>query len=297
MRLGKTRDPGGVIDSRGSGGGTARMPGGRIGAGVGGIGGVAGIVILLFVLLTGGGGGGLGSVIGGLDSQAAEGASTRVPGAPDPDADLVDFMRAVSADIQSFWADYFAQNGQTYEPTKLVLFTGRVQTGCGAGSAQTGPFYCPLDRRAYIDLSFYRRVLARDFGAPGDFAQAYVLAHEYGHHVQTLLGVDEQVRDAVQSDPSRRNDLSIRQELQADCFAGVWGHSVYRASRLDPGDLEEALTAAAAVGDDRIQASVQGRITPETWTHGSSEERVRWFRRGFDSGEASSCDTFAADTL
>jgi predicted metalloprotease len=268
------------------------MPGGRLGAGLGGIGGIGGIVILLVILLTGGGGG-LGDVLDDLEAQAPAGEATRVPGAPDPDRDLVDFLRAVDRDLQDFWSGYFADSGRTYERTQLILFTGATQTGCGVGSSRTGPFYCPLDRRAYIDLSFYRRVLAQDLGAPGDFAQAYVLAHEYGHHVQTLLGIDLEVRDRVRDEPGRRNDLSIRQELQADCLAGVWGHSVYRRNLLEPGDLEEALTAAAAVGDDRIQASVQGRVTPETWTHGSSEQRVQWFRAGFDSGDATSCDTFS----
>jgi uncharacterized protein len=279
---------GGVEDRRG-----ARMPGGRVGAGIGGVGGIGGIIVLLVILFAGGGGGGLGDLLGGLQAQAPPGDSARVPGAPDPDRDLVDFLRAVDRDLQDFWATTFTEAGREYDPTRLVLFTGATETGCGTGSAQTGPFYCPLDRRAYIDLSFYRRVLAQDFGAPGDFAQAYVLAHEYGHHVQTLLGIDQEVRERVADDPSRRNELSIRQELQADCFAGVWGHSVYRRNLLEPGDLQEALTAAAAIGDDRIQESVQGRITPETWTHGSSEDRVRWFRTGFDSGDPASCDTFS----
>lgn len=296
MRLRKTDRPGNVVDARGDGGGRQGVPMGRVGAGIGG-GGLIGIIILIVVLLAGGGGGGLGSVLDGLDTQAPAGDATRVPGAPDPDRDLVAFLRAVDSDIQSFWADYFARSGKEYQEATLVIFTGHVDTGCGVGSSATGPFYCPLDGRAYIDLGFYKRILAQDLGAPGDFAQAYVLAHEYGHHIQNLLGIDDQVRQAAADDPSRANELSVRQELQADCFAGVWGHSVYKQNRLDPGDLEEALTAAAAVGDDRIQAGVEGRILPEKWTHGSSEMRVRWFRTGFDSGEASSCDTFSAEAL
>lgn len=278
---------GNVEDRRGS-----RVPGGKVGAGLGGLGGIGGIVVLLVLLFTGGGGN-LGDVLGGLNAQAPPGDAARVPGAPDPDRDLVDFLRAVDRDLQDFWTTTFQQAGKSYEEATLVLFTRAVQTGCGIGSADTGPFYCPLDRRAYIDLSFYRRVLAQDFGAPGDFAQAYVLAHEYGHHVQTLLGIDVEVRNKVQDDPGRRNELSIRQELQADCFAGVWGHSVYRRNLLEEGDLEEALTAASAIGDDRIQATTQGRVTPENWTHGSSEQRVQWFRTGFDSGDPAACDTFS----
>lgn len=263
-----------------------------MGAGVGGIGGIGGLIVLLVILFAGGGGN-LGDVLGDLQAETPAGSSARVPGAPDPDKDLVDFLRAVDADLQDFWAGTFSKAGQEYQEATLVLFTQAAQTGCGIGSAQTGPFYCPADHRAYIDLSFYRRVLARDFGAPGDFAQAYVLAHEYGHHVQSLLGIDDEVRSKVDEDPGRRNELSIRQELQADCFAGVWGHSVYRRNLLDEGDLEEALTAAAAIGDDRIQQTTQGRVTPENWTHGSSEQRVRWFRAGFDSGDPAACDTFA----
>lgn len=267
------------------------FPVGRVGAGVGGVGGIGGLIVLLVILFAGGGGN-LGDALENLQAEAPAGSSARVPGAPDPDKDLVDFLRAVDVDLQDFWKATFSTAGQEYQEATLVLFTQAVQTGCGIGSAQTGPFYCPVDQRAYIDLSFYRRVLAQDFGAPGDFARAYVLAHEYGHHVQTLLGIDDEVRSKVDEDPGRRNDLSIRQELQADCFAGVWGHSVYRRNLLEEGDLEKALTAAAAIGDDRIQQTTQGRVTPENWTHGSSEQRVRWFRAGFDSGDPTACDTF-----
>jgi uncharacterized protein len=174
-----------------------------------------------------------------------------------------------------------------------VLFTGGTRTGCGAATTAVGPFYCPLDRRVYLDLGFFRELRDR-FGAPGDFAQSYVIAHELGHHVQRITGIEAAVREQSRQDPAQANALAVRLELQADCLAGVWAHSTYERGILEPGDIEEGLQAAAAVGDDRIQRSAGGRIDPESWTHGSSEQRMRWFRRGFDSGDPASCDTFAA---
>jgi predicted metalloprotease len=174
-----------------------------------------------------------------------------------------------------------------------VLFRDGVQSACGFAEAATGPFYCPGDEKVYIDLGFYDELSSR-FGAPGDFAQAYVLAHEIGHHVQRTLGIEGQVRQAQQARPGAANQYSVLLELQADCFAGIWGHSTARRDILDPGDLEEGLGAAAAVGDDRIQGSARGRVNPETFTHGSSQQRMEWFQRGFQSGQPSACDTFAA---
>jgi len=190
---------------------------------------------------------------------------------------------------QQFWSS--AMSGR-YRDAKLVLFWDETRSGCGEASSQTGPFYCPADTRVYIDLGFYRE-LAKRFGAPGDFAQAYVIAHEVGHHVQNLLGVSEKVQQLSQRNPSQRNALSVRLELQADCYAGVWGHSAAQRKVLDPGDVEEGLRAAAAVGDDRLQQMAGRRVAPESFTHGSAADRSRWFRTGFDRGKADACDTFS----
>jgi predicted metalloprotease len=214
-----------------------------------------------------------------------------VPGA-DPDAELVDFVEFVVDDVQQTWAEEFSRSGLSYEPAFLELFTGVTSSGCGQASSAVGPFYCPLDETAYLDLDFFRELRAR-FGAPGDFAQAYVIAHEIGHHVQHQLGIDEQVRGVARSRPEQANELSIRQELQADCFAGVWAQSTYERGLLERGDLEEGLGAAAAVGDDRIQQQAGGRLNPESWTHGSAEQRTTWFQRGFESGNPDACDTFS----
>jgi predicted metalloprotease len=192
-------------------------------------------------------------------------------------------------DAQGLWA---RKLGERYKPAKLVLFWDGTQSGCGDASSAMGPFYCPLDGRVYLDLGFYRELAGR-FGAAGDFAQAYVVAHEVGHHVQNLLGLAERVRAAQQRDPSSAGALSVRMELQADCLAGAWGHDVSGRGRLDPGDVEEGLRAAAAVGDDRIQRATTGRVRPERFTHGSAEQRARWFRRGLESGDPDACDTFA----
>lgn len=238
--------------------------------------------------------------------QAPDG-QVSVPDAPPADDDGGQFVAQVTRDIEELWQTEFDAAGQTYDPVGPartlaeaeqrpgpVVFSSQTRTGCGVGSAATGPFYCPADERVYIDLTFYKQ-LSQRFGASGDFAQAYVLAHEVGHHVQHLLGIDRQVQQLAQSDPGQRNELSIRQELQADCFAGVWAHSVYERDLMEQGDLEEALTAAAAIGDDQIQEKTTGRISPESWTHGSSEQRSRWLRRGFESGSPDACDTFSGD--
>ena len=273
---------------RGAGGGQIedRRGAGPIALG-GGAGGIGLIVLLLFYLLGGGGSAEGGGPLERLPELPAAQGET----GPDPDAELKDFVGFVVQDVQESWTTAFANADRPYEPTKLVLFEGATQTGCGVGSSQTGPFYCPLDRKVYLDLGFFRELRSR-FGAPGDFAQAYVIAHEFGHHVQNILGVNSEVRQKQQQNPSEANALSIRLELQADCLAGVWAHSAYEDDLLESGDLEEGLAAAAAVGDDRIQEQTSGRVNPEQWTHGSSEQRVAWFKKGFESGDPGSCDTF-----
>jgi uncharacterized protein len=272
---------------RGTGGGQIED---RRGAGPVALGGGAGaigvVVLLLFYLLGGGGGSGGGPLEGLPELPAAQGQT-----GPDPDAELKDFVGFVVQDVQRSWTTAFANSDKQYEPTTLVLFEQATQTGCGIGSSQTGPFYCPLDRKVYLDLGFFRELRSR-FGAPGDFAQAYVIAHEFGHHVQNILGINSEVRQKQQANPEEANELSIRLELQADCLAGVWAHSAYEQQLLEEGDLEEGLAAAAAVGDDRIQEQTSGRVNPEQWTHGSSEQRVTWFKKGFDSGDPGACDSF-----
>jgi len=277
----------------GGGLGGGGFPIGKAGGGLGGV----GLVIFLLVALLGGGfpGGGSG---GGIDvgpslqpfpgAPAAEGRPLESRGQVD------DFVAFVVHDVQRTWTRLFQQAGRDYRPTKLVLFERVVSSGCGQASSSTGPFYCPLDLRVYLDLSFFRELRSR-FGAPGDFAQAYVIAHEFGHHVQNLLGISDQVRDKQREDSGEANDLSIRLELQADCLAGVWAHSAYRDQLLESGDLEEGIGAAAAVGDDRIQTEATGRIDRESWTHGSSEQRTTWFNKGFEGGDTGACDTFSGD--
>jgi predicted metalloprotease len=263
----------------------------RRGRSVGGIaaggGGIAVIVAILFAVLGGGGGGGsglpdIGEILGQLNAPASGGEDVVEGTSGAADDELEDFMRAVMNDIQAEWEAQFRADGRTYEPTTLVLFSGAVDTGCGRATAAVGPFYCPPDRLAYIDFDFFTELRSR-FGAPGDFAQAYVIAHEVGHHVQNLLGATVGGRSS--------NEDSVRIELQADCYAGVWAHSVFAEGDLEPGDVEEGLDAAAAVGDDRIQEQAGVDVNPETWTHGSSEQRVEWFDVGYDSGDPDACDT------
>jgi predicted metalloprotease len=227
-----------------------------------------------------------------LPSREVQGNGTAVDGAPDPQRRLDAFLEFVFADIQGFWARTFERSGIAYVPATLVVFEGATSTGCGPASAAVGPFYCALDRRVYLDAGFFRQ-LAVEFRAPGDFAQAYVIAHEVGHHVQNLTGVLSQVQQAISDASAAPNELSVRMELQADCLAGVWGHSTYERRMLERGDLEEALRAAAAVGDDRIQRRTTGRIDPETWTHGASEQRRSWWLRGYTAGDPDACDTFS----
>jgi len=212
------------------------------------------------------------------------------PVASSPKEDeMIQFVSFVLDDAQQVWS----QKLSNYPEAKLVVFRGVTETGCGFGQAAMGPFYCPRDQKVYIDLAFYDE-LRRRFGAPGDMAQAYVLAHEIGHHVQRVMGTEQQVRDAQRRDPRNQNEYSIRLELQADCYAGVWAHSTSQRDLLEAGDVEEAMRAAAAVGDDQIQKMSTGHVAPEQWTHGSSEMRMQWFERGFRSGNPRDCDSFGS---
>ncbi|HEX2358508.1 MAG TPA: neutral zinc metallopeptidase [Solirubrobacterales bacterium] len=279
----------------GSGGGGMPIPMGRLGGG--GIGTII-VVAIVYLLFSKGGGGG-----GGFDVPDPTSAfppvppsgsgQNSVPGSPEEEKE-VQFVDFVQGDAQDFWTQQFEGAGEPYQRAKLVLFRDQVSSGCGLASSATGPFYCPLDQKVYIDLGFFNE-LSQRFEAPGDFAQAYVLAHEIGHHVQQQLGIEQQVREQSRSNPGDANELSVRLELQADCFAGLWGRSAYDHGLLEDGDLDEGITAAEAVGDDRIQERTQGRIDPESFTHGTSEQRRTWFREGFDSGQIEECDTFSGD--
>lgn len=220
-------------------------------------------------------------------------------GARSPEEDrLAEFVSVVLADTEDTWSALFQRSGQTYIEPRLVLFTGAVNSACGFAEAAMGPFYCPADQKVYIDLSFYRDLKNR-LGAPGDFAQAYVIAHEVGHHVQNLLGISDKVHAARQRiSEADGNRLSVKLELQADCLSGVWAYHADRARQiLEDGDIEEALNAASAIGDDRLQQRTRGRVVPDSFTHGTSAQRVRWFRRGLDSGDINQCNTFRADRL
>lgn len=274
MQLDEDGDRSNVEDRRGS-----RLGGHGVKLGIGGT-----LLLLalsvafkqdLFTLLDVSGGSGTSMPAGRVEQrQAAEAGLEKI---------------AVGAfnDSQRVWG----QTLQGYRPAKLVLFWDETRSGCGSAGAEMGPFYCPRDEKVYIDLGFYRELASR-FGAPGQFAQAYVIAHEVGHHLQNLLGIEAKVRAAQQRDPSRRNALSVRLELQADCFAGVWGRTTDERHLLDPGEINQGLAAAAAVGDDRLQKAATGRVSPESFTHGSADQRARWFRRGFQSGSLKECDTF-----
>jgi len=236
----------------------------------------------------------LGLLMGGGSAPVAQSAAPNSPA----DQKSADFVSVVLADTETTWHKIFKQLGQQYKEPKLVLFTGRVSSACGSASSAVGPFYCPGDQQMYIDLAFFRDLKERH-GAPGDFAQAYVIAHEVGHHVQTLLGISSKVHGAKRGKSEAQvNALSVRQELQADCFAGLWGHAAnVERDLLEAGELEEALRAATAIGDDRLQQQAGRQVVPDSFTHGSSAQRVKWFRRGFETGDFNQCDTFAARDL
>lgn len=247
-----------------------------------------GWVILLIVGAVMVFGGGLSSIFGGGDPERAA-APEQGMGQDAPP--IVQFTGFVLDDAQATWAREFQQRGMDYQNAKLVVFTEATESGCGIGDAATGPFYCPRDGRVYVDLSFFQE-LDRRFGAPGDFAQAYVIAHEIGHHVQNQLGTSDKVHAASRGQQTGADGLAVRLELQADCYAGVWAHHTGKRELLEPGDIEEGLRAASAIGDDRLQKSAGRRVQPESWTHGSSAQRSSWFQKGYQSGTMESCDTF-----
>jgi uncharacterized protein len=274
-------------DQRGQSGGRGPMLGGggfRIGAG--------GAVLLLVLSLATGQN--FFTLLGNfIDVGGGNSGQVSAPREPSPDEDkLVEFVSFVLDDVQGTWQKAFPMAGHEYRKTKLVLFTDTTRSGCGYAESAMGPFYCPADEKVYIDLGFYQELRSR-FGAPGDFAQAYVIAHEIGHHVQNVLGLSDRIREMQQRRPDAANKLSVLLELQADCFAGVWAHSTEQRDILERGDVEEGLGAAAAVGDDRIQKQAGARVNPETWTHGSSAQRVEWFKRGMQNGTVADCNTFA----
>lgn len=259
--------------------------------GIGGLGrgGGAGIgAILIVLLLSWFTGRDLTPMLGLISGGESEPAS--VPTGVPPNDQAGQFATWVLNDNQEQWGKLL---GPQYRPTNLVLFSGATNSGCGPAQASTGPFYCPADEKVYIDLDFYQELHTR-FGASGDFAQAYVLAHEVGHHVQNVLGIEQEMRRAQRANPRAANELSVRMELEADCFAGIWGHSTAQRDILESGDVEEGLNAAAAIGDDRIQKQATGRISPESFTHGTSQQRATWLRRGLEQGSVEACDTFAA---
>lgn len=291
-----------VEDRRGQGGSRRRTSGGG-GKAIGGVGGLLIVIVgAIFGLDLTGGGTGFAveetSQLEGAGAVAVDGGEV-----VDPDADTVEFMQFLMFDIQDTWDQYFDQAGLNYQTTNLIIFEDMVQSGCGQATSSVGPFYCPApgDQQVYIDLAFYNE-LSRRFGAPGDFAQAYVVAHEVAHHVQSITGISDAVRQAQANDPGNSNAFAIRLELQADCLAGVWAFSAsQRLTRdtgrpiIEDGDIVEGLQAAASVGDDRIQAQAGMQIDTHTWTHGSSAQRMAWFSEGYDNGDPELCDPFERD--
>jgi predicted metalloprotease len=272
-------------DTGGGGGGGFQFGGMHIG-----IGGAILLLILSFVFKTN-----FFALLGGGGSSAPPTAAVRQPDTARDAAEkpMVQFVSFVLDDTQKTWTVILPeQAGKPYHHAKLVLFRDSIQSGCGGAESATGPFYCPNDERVYIDLGFFDE-LKRRFGAPGEFAQAYVIAHELGHHVQNTLGVERKMRQLQEDNPRAKNPLSVKLELQADCFAGVWAHSTQQRGLLEQGDIESALAAASAVGDDRLQKMATGHVNPDSFTHGSSAQRVMWFRKGFDSGSIDACNTFA----
>ena len=290
MRWRQGRRSENVDDRRG-----ARVPGGGMRLGLGGL-----VAVVLVGWLLGADPLTLLRVLGsGVETaqvpETLPDAGPEAAGTPGPGDELADFVSVVLADTEDTWGELFAREGARYEPPRLVLFTDVVRSACGMGQSAMGPFYCPADARVYIDLGFYRDLRDR-FRAPGDFAQAYVIAHEVGHHVQQLLGTTGELERLRAGRPeAEQNALSVRLELQADCYAGVWAHHAHRTRQLlEEGDVEEGLAAASAIGDDRIQRETRGTALPESFTHGTSQQRVAWFRRGLENGSLEVCDTFAS---
>ena len=279
-----------VIDVRGGGGGRRR---GGAALPVGGGLGVVGVIIVIALQLLGGGVGGF-DVPAGFDGGTQAPSGRPIPAGQDPEADLKDFSTYVFNSAQGTWQRIFDAQGEQYEKAKLVLYRGAVDTACGSASSAVGPFYCPRDRYVYLDLSFYRD-MERRLQAGGEFAWAYVIAHEVGHHVQQQLGTSAEVDRIRREDPDRANEASVRLELQADCYSGVWAAAVFE--QLDPGDVAEAIRASEAVGDDRLQSQAGRRVDPDSFTHGSSAQRRAWFERGRRAGDPAECDTFAAEAL
>ena len=291
MRWQGGRQSGNVQDVRGMGRGGIALGGG-----------LGTVVLVLLVMFLGGdprvilnGGGGAGGPGGGAGIQAPNGEQPKFTA---EEEELKKFVSTVLADTEDVWHELFRQQGKTYRDPKLVLFTGAVDSACGSASAAVGPFYCPADEKVYLDLGFYDEMRTR-FRAPGDFAQAYVIAHEIGHHVQNQLGISDRVQSMrARVGKAEGNELSVRLELQADFFAGVWAHHAQRTRQiLEEGDIEEALNAAAAIGDDRLQKQSQGYVVPDSFTHGTSKQRARWFRKGLQTGDMSQGDTFSTDDL
>ena len=281
-----------------------RFPGGGVGMGVGGLGVVGGIVYLVVQVLASNGSPTaaaverlieqnqrsvqMGPPVPAGEHQNLGGSCAGVNSGNDP----AKFAVCVESNVQSFWRKQLAASSEGYRPARLVLFTDATPSGCGTASAETGPFYCPPDGRVYLDLGFFEELQRRFHAKGGDFAEAYVIAHEYGHRVQDLVGTERQVRRAQEEHPEARSPLSVRMELQADCYAGVWGHAAFAAGKVSQEEIAQALDAAASIGDDRIQKQARGRVNPETFTHGSSADRQKWFTTGMQSGDPAACNTF-----
>ncbi|MFQ6573057.1 KPN_02809 family neutral zinc metallopeptidase [Pseudomonas sp. UM16] len=294
MQWRKGRRSDNVVDARGEGGGGMRLGGGK-GLSIGaillivGIGWITGQDPLQI----------LGQLTGQMDQQQTAPVSTGTGKAPPANDEQAEFVASILGDTEDTWKAIFAQAGRQYKDPNLILFSGQINSACGFASSAVGPFYCPADQKVYLDMSFFREMEQR-FSAAGDFAQAYVIAHEVGHHVQTLLGVSAKVQAARQRGERMEGDngLLVRQELQADCLAGVWAYQAQkRLNWLEPGDIDEALNAANAIGDDRLQQQGQGRVVPDSFTHGTSQQRQRWFKTGFAKGDINQCDTFGARSL
>ncbi len=293
-----------MIDIRGASGGSA--PSGRrssipIPTGIAGLGGGAGLLVIVAIIainaFSGSGGFELQNAFGSGTGAPGAGNPSPIPPSEDPQRDLKDFSSYVFTDAQQTWSRTLGEDGGSYRRAALVLYSDAVRTdGCGSATSAVGPFYCPADQRVYLDLTFYED-MRRQLGAAGDFAWAYVIAHELGHHVQRVTGTSTAVDRLASQDPGAANQLSVRQELQADCYAGVWAATVFSAGELEEGDLEEAFGAAEAVGDDRIGVRSGGSVNPDSFTHGSSEQRRRWFEAGFESGAPATCDTFSVESV